>query len=297
MSKISTHLLHMFVVTAQTLNFRLAAEQLHITQPPLSRAIQNLELRLGVKLFLRDTQSVQLTSAGKLLLPRALAILAMLDETEEVMARFTEPSQLRLGLTTSVETGSFSLLTEAVEAALPGMSVEISFDTSPKLVAGIKAGRLDAAVIAMPTRTFDFPVRPLGQQAMMVALSSKHALAQRRQLSLADIAKYPVYCFDRARQPAFFDYCHEVFRQHHFAPCFLLEPNDHHVLLSDIAAGKGIALLPSSFKALRLNGVSYRKLKEGDELALRLALITGISAHPETNLLFDMAKEYLHSPA
>ncbi|MBC3907714.1 LysR family transcriptional regulator [Undibacterium umbellatum] len=295
MSKINTHLLHMFVVTAQTLNFRLAAEQLHITQPPLSRAIQNLEQRLGVKLFLRDTQNVQLTTAGKLLLPRALAILAMLDETETFMASLVEPSHLRLGLTTSVEAGSFNVLTQAVATAMPDMSVEITYDNSPKLVAAIKAGRVDAAVIAMPTRTLDFPVQSLGQQAMMVALASKHPLASRRQLSLADIASEPVYHFERARQPAFFDYCHEIFRQHHFAPRFLLEPNDHHVLLSDVASGKGIALLPASFKALRLHGVSYRKLKEGDELALKLALITGTSVHPQTDLLFDLASKYLQA--
>lgn len=285
----------MFVVTAQTLNFRLAAEQLHITQPPLSRAIQNLEQRLGVKLFLRDTQSVQLTAAGKFLLPRALAILAMLDETETLMSSLVEPSHLRLGLTTSVEAGSFNVLTQAVATAMPDMSVEITYDNSPKLVAAIKAGRVDAAVIAMPTRTLDFPVQSLGQQAMMVALASKHPLASRRQLSLADIASEPVYHFERARQPAFFDYCHEIFRQHHFAPRFLLEPNDHHVLLSDVASGKGIALLPASFKALRLHGVSYRKLKEGDELALKLALITGTSVHPQTDLLFDLTSKYLQA--
>lgn len=295
MSKINTHLLQIFAITAQTLNFRLAAEQLHITQPPLSRAIQNLEQRLGVKLFLRDTQSVQLTSAGKLLLPRALAILAMLNDTETFMSSLVEPSQLRLGLTTSVEAGSFSQLTGALATALPGMSVELTYDNSPKLVAAIKAGRIDAAVIAMPTRTLDFPVQSLGQQPMMVAISSKHPLASRRQLSLADIASEPVYHFERARQPAFFDYCHEIFRHHHFAPRFLLEPNDHHVLLSDIASGKGIALLPASFKALRLHGVSYRKLKEGDELALKLALITGTTAHPQADVLFDLATKYLQA--
>ncbi|HWW71586.1 MAG TPA: LysR family transcriptional regulator, partial [Duganella sp.] len=56
MRKLDTHALQMFVAVAQCLNFRQAAERLHMTQPPLSRAVRQLEERLGVKLFERDTQ-------------------------------------------------------------------------------------------------------------------------------------------------------------------------------------------------------------------------------------------------
>lgn len=274
MRKLDTHALQMFVAVAQCLNFRQAAERLHMTQPPLSRAVRQLEERLGARLFERDTQSVALTAAATALLPRALRILALLDEAEVALRALPSerPRPLRLGLTRSVESDLFRGFTDALSAQT-GAAPDIVVDDSPRLVASLRARRLDAAVIALPTKTFELQVQALGSQPMLVALPSRHALARRRALSLADLRDQPVYWFERARQPAFFDHCHAVFREHGFAPAFLREPSDHHVLLSEVAAGNGIALLPASFAAIARTGVSYRKLAEGGRLAVGLGLI------------------------
>lgn len=273
MRKVDTHALQMFVAVAQCLNFRQAAEQLHMTQPPLSRAVRQLEERLGVTLFERDTRRVSLTPAATALLPRALRILALLDEAELALQSEQQGRRLRLGLTRSMESDLFRGFTDGLAASLDGARLDIVVDDSPRLVARLRARRLDAAVIALPTKTFDLPVQELGCQPMLVALSSRHPLAKRRALSLADLQGQPVYWFERARQPAFFDHCHAVFRQHGFAPAFVREPHDHHVLLSEVAAGNGIALLPASFAAIARSGVAYRKLAEGDALAAGLGLI------------------------
>lgn len=291
MRKLDSHALQIFVAVATCLNFRQAAEQLHMTQPPLSRAIRQLETRLGVQLFERDTQHVALTPAARQLLPMAQQILALLDAAEQAMRQHPAPIRLRLGLTSSVESDLFRPFTEAVAAAL-GATLEPVFATSPQLVASLRAGRLDAAVIALPTATRELTVQALARQPMLAALSSRHPLARRRALSLADLAGEPVYWFERARQPAFFDHCHAVFKRHHFAPAFVREPHDHHILLSDVAAGKGIALLPASFAALRRSGVAYRKLAEGDELAARLGLVVA-PGHPSAAMLAALAQRTL----
>ena len=289
----------MFVAVALCLNFRQAAEQLHMTQPPLSRAIKALEQRLGVRLFERDTQGVAPTAAALQLVPQAQQILALLERAERSLARDPAPPGLRLGLTSSVEAGLFRPFAAALEAglqALGGAALELTFAPSPRLVAGLRAGRLDAALIALPSNTFDLPLEVLGQQAMMAALHSGHPLARRRRLTLAELNGEPVYWIERARQPAFFDHCHGVFRRHGFAPAFLREPADHHVLLSDIACGKGVALLAESFKALRLNGVVYRALAEGGELALGIGLAGAAEAHPAFDLVRELARRHLATP-
>lgn len=291
MRKLDSHALQIFVAVATCLNFRQAAEQLHMTQPPLSRAIRQLETRLGVQLFERDSQHVALTPAARQLLPMAQQILALLDAAEQAMRQHPAPSRLRLGLTSSVESDLFRPFTEAVAAAL-GAALEPVFATSPQLVASLRAGRLDAAVIALPTATRELTVQALARQPMLAALSSRHPLARRRTLTLADLAGEPVYWFERARQPAFFDHCHAVFKRHHFAPAFVREPHDHHILLSDVAAGKGVALLPASFAALRRSGVAYRKLAEGDELAARLGLVVA-PGHPSAAMLAALAQRTL----
>jgi DNA-binding transcriptional LysR family regulator len=127
---------------------------------------------------------------------------------------------------------------------------------------------------------------------MLVALPARHPLARRRALSLADLQDQPVYWFERARQPAFFDHCHAVFREFGFAPSFVREPPDHHVLLSEVAAGHGMALLPASFAAIARHGVAYRKLAEGDRLATGLGLVVADN-HPDAGPLARLAAQTL----
>ncbi|WP_394778119.1 LysR family transcriptional regulator [Undibacterium sp.] len=295
MKKLDTNALQMFAAVALSLNFRQAAEQLHMSQPPLSRAVKLLEQRLGVKLFERDTQRVALTAAGEKLLPKAQRILALLEEAELSVAGTQAPARLRLGLTTSVETGMFSSFTAALQAALDGMTLELSFAPSPRLVAGLRAGRLDAAVIALPTTTHELHVQALLQQPMIAALQSRHPLARRRRLALSDLETESVYWFERARQPAFFDHCHAVFDRHGFAPHFVREPQDHHVLLGDVAAGRGIALLPQSFTSLKMSGVAYRALREGGELSVGLGLAMRDGSQVSATLLAELAHKFLQA--
>lgn len=281
MSTLDTRNLRLFLAVAHSLNFRQAAEQLHMSQPPLSRAIQTMESRLGVRLFERDTRGVALTDAGRDLLPHAQAVLSLLAKAEASLNRHVAPVRLRLGITSSLEPGLFSRFNQALsEAVGTGTPLEVSFDTSPRLVSRLRSHRLDAALIALPTQTHDLRVEPLGLQPMMAVLRSSHPLARRRRLSLAQLAAEPVFWFERARQPAFFDHCHDVFRREGFTPRFLKEPNDHHLLLGAVAAGQGVALLPESFKALRRSGVAYRALDEGGALAVTLGLAWSDKPHP-----------------
>lgn len=281
MSLLDTRALQMFAAVATCLNFRAAAEQLHMTQPPLSRAIKALEQRLGVRLFDRSTHGVTPTPAALLLLPQALAILRLLERAEDALAGQRQPpAGLRLGLTSAVEGGMFRALLAALPAA-----TQVAFDPSPRLVGALRTGRLDAALIGLPCATFGLPVLDLCRQPQIVALPSGHPLARRRSLALADLGQAPMFFFERSRQPAFFDHCHAVFRRHGYAPPFVREPHAHHTLLSDVAAGKGLALLPASFRALRLAGVSYRTLKEGDELAYGIGLVIADENHPAAALL------------
>ena len=294
MRALDTHALHLFCAVARCLNFRQAAEQLHMTQPPLSRAIRLLEDRLGARLFERDTQGVALTQAGRTLLPQALHILSLLDTAQASLRQDSAPARLRLGLTSSVEAGLFRPLLAALEAQSKQMRVELTAAPSPRLVAAVRKGQLDAALLALPSATFELAVQPLARQPMMLALPAAHRLARKRKLGLADIAAEPIYWFERARQPAFFDHCQAIFRRHGFAPALLREPPDHHVLLSDVAAGKGMALLADSFRALRLNGVAYRPLVEGEELAAGIGLAwREAHDHAALPLLRRLAVEHL----
>ncbi|WP_240980057.1 LysR family substrate-binding domain-containing protein [Ramlibacter agri] len=148
-------------------------------------------------------------------------------------------------------------------------------DTSPRLVRLLSRGKLDAACIALPTNAPGLVVDVLEKQPLIAVLPASHRHARRRTLSLQDLSADPLFWFRRARQPAFFDHCRAVFERHGFAPPLLEEPEDHHVLLAAVASGRGVALLPASFAAIRRDGVTYKPLREGAELHVGLGLATG----------------------
>ena len=264
--------LALFLAVADALSFRQAAETLHLSQPPLSRAIRELEERLGTRLFERSTKGVSLTDAGQRLLPYARSIGKLLREAEAELAAQGLPATLRLGLTSAVEPTWFRWLAERVQAT--GTAVSTLSDTSPRLVRQLRAGKLDAAFVALPTDAHGLDVLELDRLPMVVAMQSSHQLAKRKTVRLSDLAREAVFWFERARQPAFYDHCQKVFSRHGFAPSKLREPTDHHVLLSDVASGRGVALLPKSFTGLRRAGVVYRSLVEGEELAVGIGLAT-----------------------
>lgn len=272
--RLDSRSLALFLAVADTLSFRQAAEALHLSQPPLSRAIRELEERLGVRLFDRSTQGVDLTDAGRKLLPFARGVARLLRQAEAELAPRGLPPTLRLGLSSAVEPAWFRGLAQRLQDSYPDTSVSTVSDSSPRLVRMLHAGKLDAAFVALPTELRGLEVLAIDRLPMVVALPSSHPLARRRLLRLADLAPETMYWFERARQPAFYDHCQQVFARHGFAPRKLREPADHHVLLAAVADGRGIALLPNSFTGLKRAGVAYRQLAEGDELAVGVGLAT-----------------------
>jgi DNA-binding transcriptional LysR family regulator len=115
-SRLESRSLALFLAVADTLSFRQAAETLHLSQPPLSRAIRELEERLGARLFDRGTQGVSLTDAGRKLLPYARSVGRLLREAEASLAHEGMPQSMRLGLTSAVEPAWFGGLAERIQA-------------------------------------------------------------------------------------------------------------------------------------------------------------------------------------
>jgi DNA-binding transcriptional LysR family regulator len=274
--------LEMFLALAETLNFREAAARLHMTQPPLSRQMQELEAALGTQLLHRSSQGVTLTGSGELLAKEAARLL---QACEKLGQRFADqPTQrLRIGLTTVVETEKFT--------QLPQWDIDFKRQTSVKSVRDLQQDKLDAAIIGMPTKTDGLTVHHLYRDRFCVALPKGHRLAARKAISLLDLNNDRLFWFQRDRNPGFYDACEKLFKKLYFAPQRLPEPTDHHVLLSMIANEDGVGLVPESLKKIRHQGVVFRKLKE-DEL---LFIDIGIAhlpdpAHPLLPQLIEQLK-------
>src|SRR6188474_3220514 len=112
--------LRYFTAVAEELSFRRAAERLHISQPPLSRQIRELELRLGLRLFERDTRTVKLTAAGEAALKRARRILLDVEAFRSELAAWRDAAVVRIGTTIAMSVATQKRLDAAWKAAVGG---------------------------------------------------------------------------------------------------------------------------------------------------------------------------------
>src|SRR5690606_19467338 len=138
-----------FVTVAEELHFRKAAERLHMTQPPLSLQIKQLEDSIGVELFCRTTRSVQLTPAGKELHQRATRLLTELDAMTEAVRSVGKGTvgSFSLGFTTSTMFDLLPRLLEVQRKRYPKVALALKEQPSMDLLESLRARKLDAALV------------------------------------------------------------------------------------------------------------------------------------------------------
>jgi DNA-binding transcriptional LysR family regulator len=190
---LETRELRYFVTVAEELHFSRAAERLGIAQPPLSRAIQQLERRLGLALFERNRRSVTLTDAGQVLLDEARVILAATAAAAR-RTRRAASSTNRLTLATKAGANHELLrkLLDAHTAEPDAAEIDVLLCGMGEQARMLRDGRADAALMQQPFDTLvGFDTEELLTEQQVAILPAGHALAARTALTLADISDVP----------------------------------------------------------------------------------------------------------
>jgi len=181
--------LRYFVAVAEELHFGRAAARLGMAQPPLSRAIRDLERRLGVALLERTTRQVRLTAAGEVLLRDARTALEAVTAAARRTREAGRPSpRLRVALKADVDGGLLPQILDAYcadDAALPPELVLGGFGEQPQ---ALREGRADVGLLLCPLDDHGLDSEPLLTEPVLVALAAADPLAARTQLCLADLA-------------------------------------------------------------------------------------------------------------
>ncbi|MDX6347490.1 MAG: hypothetical protein QOF84_2280 [Streptomyces sp.] len=187
---------------ARELHFTRAAETLRIAQPALSQQIRKLERQLGVELFARNNHGVELTAAGAALLEGAERILSDLAAVEEELLGWAHGTRgrIRLGSARGL-TVRLARLLAAFSEAHPAVEVELREMTTGEMTAGLHAGRLDAATVAVSPRLDDarLAYRSLGEEPLVLITAASSGPASSGQdgvmpvaaLDGADLVAYP----------------------------------------------------------------------------------------------------------
>ncbi|MQY31622.1 Hca operon transcriptional activator HcaR [Nocardia sp. RB56] len=189
-ARVETRELRYFVAVAEELHFGRAAQRLAMAQPPLSRAIQQLERRLGVVLLQRTTRAIALTEAGSVLLREARAAL---DAVEAAERRTRRAASDRPGVVLATKAGASSeLLAKLLDAyaAEPGaVPVEVVLCGPGEQERLLRDGRADVAILHRPfDTTAGFDTEDLYTEPQIVVLPAGHLLADRPHISMDEVA-------------------------------------------------------------------------------------------------------------
>ncbi|MGX1811087.1 LysR family transcriptional regulator [Nocardia sp. NPDC055321] len=184
-----TRELRYFVAVAEELHFGRAARRLAIAQPPLSRAIQQLERRLGVPLLHRTSRTIALTEAGSVLLREARTAL---DAVEAAERRTRRAAADRPGLVLAVKAGAssdlLSNLLHAYASEPDAAPIEVMLCGPGQPEGLLRTGRADVALLHRPyDTTAGFDTEDLHTESQVVVLPARHPLADREHLPLAEV--------------------------------------------------------------------------------------------------------------
>lgn len=246
--------LRYFVIVAEEQNVTRAAARLHVSQPPLSRQIHDLEQELGVALFRRTAKSLALTQAGKIFLTEAREVLLRAEKAIQTVRTVAagDRGQLRVGYAPSLTVEILPRALVAFERDHPGVRVSLHDLSTEECIQRLAARKLDVALTAQPSaelmrgltfqRLKDFP--------LFCAVSSTHPLARKRTLSLALLEHERFIVYTREDYPEYHDWLISLFKPCHFEPRFAEEYDSVTGLIAAVEAGRGVALVTASLQHL-----------------------------------------------
>ncbi|WP_232733704.1 LysR family transcriptional regulator [Kitasatospora sp. CB02891] len=198
--------LRYFVAVAEELHFGRAATRLHISQPPLSRAIRQLEGEVGAPLLIRSPAGVALTPAGAVLLDEARALLGRADRVRARVDAAAGAARLTVGILDDGADPAAAALAAAFRRSHPGLDIRVRDTDLADPTCGLRAGLVDVALTRAPFDETALTVRTLRTDPVGVLLRTDDPLARRGGLRLAELAGRRWFRFPEGADPAWQSY-------------------------------------------------------------------------------------------
>lgn len=255
--------LRYFRAVAEELHFGRAAERLHIAQPPLSQQIQQLERELDVSLFDRSTRRVELTAAGTVYLDRVVTILEMVDAAGQQARRVAAGTEghLTIGCVGSATYSVLPRFARAMREELPDVDLGIRGEMlAPAQLDALRAGDIDIALLRPPIAGSDVAWEPLRRDRLIAALPADHRLAEGGPLPLGDLRDEDFIAHAGHGRSVMESMIVSACADAGFVPRIRHEVAETSTLVTLVAAGLGVAVVPAPTADLDVVGVSYRPL-------------------------------------
>ena len=285
-----------FIAVAEELNIGRAAARLHISQPPLSRQIQQIEDELAALLFERTSRGVKLTQAGEMFLLEARNICFLLEQSIERTKRAGEGKLGRLDIAIfgSGILDTIPKLLLFFRQRYPDVKIVLHTMEKGQQIQALRQRRISVGFNRMLTPMHDINTELVNTEKLLLAINTGDPLASLKAVPFQALADNPVVVFPTGTRPNFVDKTLSLCRDAGFEPDITQEVGDAVTGMALVASGFGICLVPESTTRLKIPGVAYRRILDAPPNA-EIDLSCIFRANDRTPLLqvfLDTLREY-----
>ncbi|RZT39130.1 LysR substrate-binding domain-containing protein [Cupriavidus agavae] len=272
-SPLELRVLSSFLVLADELNFTRAARRLNMTQPPLSLQIKQLETQIGAQLFERNKRSVRLTAAGQVLRAEAEKLFDIEHRARQMVAqadRGENVGHLGIGLTAISAIELVPQILRSFTARTPGILYSLREYSSDAMLQSLLNNELDVAILRPPVTDPRLQARRLMSEPYVLAVPAAHPLATKPKVQARDLHGQTMATPERR----YGQYAHDTMMfwlaEQNVVPARIHDGARHHAVMSMVAAGLAVSLVPASAAAQPVRDVVFRRLANRDVPSLEL---------------------------
>ena len=232
-----------FHEVAKHKSFSKAAEELYISQPAVTKHIRNLELKVGMRLIHRGRGRFALTEAGKTLYRHTQKISSHLMEIEDVLGDLQKDHHgfLRIGTTESYSKCLMPELLSGFQTSFPGIKISLDVGNSEEIEKNLSTYRNDLAVIGVTRLSPKFESIPFLREELVLIVSPKHSLSNRKSVSLRELEAYPLII--RAKGSTTRKILLKAFKELDVRPSLLVEAGSSEFIKQWVSEGKGVSVI------------------------------------------------------
>lgn len=260
--------LRYFMALADEGSFGRAAKRLHVSQPPLTRQIRQLEDEFGTRLFERTSKGVELTQTGRLFRDDAAKILALALQTAERTRKAGrgQLGRLDVGIFGSAVLNVIPRLILEFRRRYPDVEVHLHTMTRPEQIVALQERRLTVGFLRVFPDAPDMAVETVLRERLTVAINRDNDLSRHREIAVRAFADQSLILFPSSPRPSLGDHIVALCHAEGFQPRVTQEVQDVVTSIALVSCGFGICVAPECAARLRLPHVVYRPLKGSERI-------------------------------
>ena len=267
--------LRYFVAVVEQGTFRAASGRLHVSQPPLTRQIHDLEEMVGARLLERTSRGAEPTEAGRLFYEDARNLLSLIEPMVQRASLAGEGriGRLDVGVYGSAVLGAIPRIVQQFRLTHPDVEIRLHSLDRAQQIKALRERRINVGFNRFFSEEADLEWEVIQTEPMWVVLPQQHPLAGKTELSLADIGREPLILYPRTPRPGFIDQMIRLFNRRHISPNVSQEVDDLVTAMGLVASGLGLSLVAQSGRGFNVVGTVQVPLRKKDEALVELCMI------------------------